>query len=563
MKKLSLLLVAVMCACMFAGCGGENDSQHMSSVQPEAKPVTTSEATDVSEEMESSEPLVEDITPNTISYPLEGDTTFSIIINPNGLIASIMDDTGFTSSPAYSVMEEATGVNLDWTLYSEATWNEQFNLIMASNDWPDLFDCGVTSRYATGVSGLLEDDVVVELSEYLDEYAPNYKALLESNKGFAESVVQQDGTVVEFATAMSSYQDKGVMIRQDWLDELNLEAPTTIDELTEVLKAFKTEYDLTMPLMVCSGLDTGLTYAYNVDARGFSNSGLGWVVEDDIVKCTFDTDGFRGYLELLSDYYEQGFYNDDFVNISYELNTVDSTYLSGQCGVFYAGLAALAESQRQNASDPDFKVAALHDIKLNADDPNSGVSEISYTGINSIAISTQCAEPEKAMMFCNYFYTEEGQRLANWGVEGETYTVENGEPQYTDLVKNDTQCFMYLLTQTRYALQWAPTIFDAAISVASYDDGQRAAAEMWTAEREAYMLIPKNATQTAEEQAVESQYGGDVATYLWENIFKIATNQQSLDSFDEVIETAYGMGLTELTEVRQASYDRYMEMHAV
>ena len=568
MKNIAKLLSAILCLSLLAACGTEASSvgsNSQSDVPQTVTSVADAPADETSailaEEESAPDSVVEPIVTNTISYPLDGDHTFSIAINPNGLISSIMDESGFTASAAYSAMEEATGVHLDWTLYSEATWNEQFNLLMASNDWPDLFDCGVTSRYATGIAGLLEDDVVVELSGYLEEFAPDYLRLLNENQGFSESVVQQGGEIVEFATAMSSYQDQGMMIRQDWLDELGLEMPATVDELTEVLKAFKNEYGLTMPLMVQAGLDTGLTYTYNIDRRGFSNSGMGWVVEDGTVKCTYDTDGFRDYLALLSDYYAQGLFDDNFVNISNELNTITSTYLDGECGVFFTGVAALAESQKASASDPNFQLTAMPDIKVNADDPNSGVSEISYTGINSISISTQCSDPEAAMMFCNYFYTEEGQRLANWGVEGETYTMENGQPQYTDLVKNDTECFMYMLTLTRYALQWAPTVFDSNVSTASYDEVQKAAMEMWTEGREAYLLIPKNATATQEEQEIENQYGGDVATYLWENIFKIVTNQQSLDSYDEVVETANSMGLTELTASKQACYDRYMAAH--
>ena len=164
-------------------------------------------------------------------------------------------------------------------------------------------------------------------------------------------------------------------------------------------------------------------------------------------------------------------------------------------------------------------------------------------------------------MFSNDPHTDAGQRLANWGVEGETYTMEDGQPQYTDMVKNDAECFMYMLTQTRYALQWAPTIFDSNVATASYDAVQKAAMEMWTEGREAYLLVPKNATPTPEEQEIENQYGGDVATYLWENIFKIVTNQQALDSYDGVVETANSMGLTELTASKQSCYDRYMEAH--
>lgn len=573
MKKIIALLLAMMlCLSLFSGCGStETSSEASDSSETESTAETTEiedsdtvEETDSTEETNSiNESEAEAETESSgVSYPIDGDYTLSIVINPNGLIASLLGDSDFSISESYSAMEEATGVKLDWTLYSEATFTEQFNLLMASNDWPDLFDCGVTSRYSTGVTGLLEDEVVVELSDYLEDYAPDYLNLLNSNEGFAESVIQEDGSIVEFATASAAYEEKGLMIRQDWLDELGLETPTTIDELTEVLTAFKNEYGLTMSLMVYAGLDTGLTYAYNIDRRGFSNSGMGWVVEDGTVVTTFDTDGFREYLALLVSYYEQGIFNDDFVNISDELNTVDSTYLSGDCGVFYAGVSALSETQKQSATDENFQLTALADIKVNEDDPNSGVSEISYTGVNSIAISTQCENPEVAMMFCNYFYTEEGQLLANWGVEGETYTInDEGEPEYTETVLNDAECFMYMLTLTKYALQWAPTIFDSSVSLASYDDVQRAAIDMWTECREDYLLIPKMATTNEDEQEIENEYGNDVSTYLWENIFKIVTGQLPLDDYDAVLETAYSMGLTELTEARQSSYDRYMENH--
>ena len=582
MKKITWLLIFALCLAMLAGCGSSSTDETAEAesetaeaaeeAEEESEEESDEETADAEEaetaeseaaESETAESETAEAGSGTISYPLDTDSTFTIIINPNGLIASIMDDSGFTSSVAYSAMEEATGVTLEWTLYSEATFSEQFTLLLAGGDYPDLFDCGVSSRYPTGVTGLLEDEVVIELSSYLEEYAPDYLELLNSNDGFAESIIQQDGSIIEFATATSTMVEKGLMIRQDWLDELGLETPTTMDELTDVLVAFKTAYDIPMSLLVYAGLDTGLTYAYNIDNRGFANAGMGWVVEDDVVSCTFVTDSFRDYMELLNTYYNLGLFNDDFVNVSDELNTVESTYLSGECGVFYAGVNALSETQQASATDPDYRISALADIRLSADDDGiSGVTEQTYTGVNSISISTQCSDVETAIMFCNYFYTEEGQMLANWGIEDVTYTLdEDGEPEYTELVTSDEDCYMYMITLTKYALYWAPTVFDTSLSMASYDDTQLAAVEMWTASRDSYMLIPKNATATDEEQEIENQYGADVATYLWENIFKIVTGQKSLDEYDEVLENAYAMGLTELTESKQSCYDRYLEEH--
>ena len=56
-------------------------------------------------------------------------------------------------------------------------------------------------------------------------------------------------------------------------------------------------------------------------------------------------------------------------------------------------------------------------------------------------ISKNCKDPERAIQFLSYLISEEGQMDTNFGIEGETYTIENGVPKLTkevaDLDKND------------------------------------------------------------------------------------------------------------------------------
>ena len=54
------------------------------------------------------------------------------------------------------------------------------------------------------------------------------------------------------------------------------------------------------------------------------------------------------------------------------------------------------------------------------------------------SISAACAYPEIALEWLNTTYTEEGIIYSNYGLEGEAFTYdENGEPQYTDLIRNN------------------------------------------------------------------------------------------------------------------------------
>lgn len=57
----------------------------------------------------------------------------------------------------------------------------------------------------------------------------------------------------------------------------------------------------------------------------------------------------------------------------------------------------------------------------------------------STAISAECSDVELAAKFMDYFYSDEGRLFANFGIEGVTYNMVNGEPKLTDMVLSCTK----------------------------------------------------------------------------------------------------------------------------
>lgn len=106
MKKLALLLAVLLCFGMCAACGSPASAQSAASASnPEDTEQETAKVPETETESDSvmeASAAEENTDRKTISYPLDGDTTFSIIINPNGLISLVMGDDGFTASPAYA-----------------------------------------------------------------------------------------------------------------------------------------------------------------------------------------------------------------------------------------------------------------------------------------------------------------------------------------------------------------------------------------------------------------------------------------------------------------------------
>ena len=179
-----------------------------------------------------------------LSYPLDTDVTFSYFTT-YGLTYS-SDLAGFDESPWHQGLEKATGVKVEWMHQPGEVYTNLDLLLADKKDRPDVFSRGgVTSSIQ---NNWVLDDVIVELTEYLPPYAPDFWEYIhrEENKNTLQAITDDAGRFwfipgIKEDLAQSTYL--GPMIRQDWLDECGLDMPVTMDELEKVLVAFKDKYD--------------------------------------------------------------------------------------------------------------------------------------------------------------------------------------------------------------------------------------------------------------------------------------------------------------------------------
>lgn len=114
---------------------------------------------------------------------------------------------------------------------------EKLNLSINTNDIPDL-----TKVDATQLARLVDQDQVADLTEVYEKYAsPLLKQTLEYGGGEGLVAATSDGKLYGLPIPNDYYENVSIMyIRQDWLDELKMSAPTTIEELAKVAEAFAT-----------------------------------------------------------------------------------------------------------------------------------------------------------------------------------------------------------------------------------------------------------------------------------------------------------------------------------
>ena len=231
--------------------------------------------------------------------------------------------------------------------------------------------------------------------------------------------------------------------------------------------------------------------------------------------------------------------------------------LGGQAGIWTTVMNNLEDYPKQ-ASDPNFACSALADALGNDgkkltfydDDPGS-------TG--NASISADSDNWELALNWLNFWSTEQGLMLARYGVEGISYTMENGEPVYTDVIYDNPDGFIFQLARIMYCAASVPTFGDPRIIRDNvYSDNVIACTEVWeSAYGSSESNISDAVTMTTEES--DEFYGKytDIGTHAQTELLRFVVGENSMDQWDTFVETCKSMGIDDCVEIYQVAYDRY------
>ncbi|HBG76768.1 MAG TPA: ABC transporter substrate-binding protein, partial [Clostridiales bacterium] len=150
----------------------------------------------------------------------------------------------FSQNLAYMEKEKQTGVKMEWIHPPEGQENETFAVMIASDELPDLIE--TAEKYKGGIDRAIHDGIYININELCEQYAPNYMKIINSDPELRKEVYSDTGNLMGFSMVCSDLPGDdwtitrenpwcGPFIRGDWLEELNLKIPETIDDWTEAL----------------------------------------------------------------------------------------------------------------------------------------------------------------------------------------------------------------------------------------------------------------------------------------------------------------------------------------
>jgi ABC-type sugar transport system, periplasmic component len=495
------------------------------------------------------------------SYPIKGSPSLSYWMVQN---ANWMNRyANFGDTPFAKELMKETGVTLNFTHPAAGQEAQSFNLMLASGDLTDLieYQFDKTDKVPGGPEKLIKDGYILRLNDAIKKWAPNLTAYLKAHPEVDRMVKTDEGSYYCFPFIrgdpyLQTYQ--GAMLRQDWLDELGLKVPTTIDEWTTVLRAFKTKKGAPVPLTWYIGINFG---EYNNPAfSGAYGAIRDWYVEKGKVKYGPYESQYKDFIKLFADWYKEGLLDPNIALVDAKMR--DALITSGQTGatIGNTGGSIGYYTKLMADKDPKFKlVAAPYPTLKKGEKPKFGQYDLPVQA--SVAISAKCKNIEAAVRLLDYGYSKEGQLLYNFGTAGKTYAMQNGKPIYTDFILNnpDKLPMSEAMGANIRGNSNGPFVQDKGF-MEQYSSlpQQQESIRVWSGTDMAKYKLPPT-TPSSAEMAEMSKIMSEVTTYVNEQFVAMVIGSAPVSDFDKYMATLKKLNIEKAIAIQQAAYDRYLK----
>ncbi|MDD4000143.1 MAG: hypothetical protein PHX62_04530 [Bacilli bacterium] len=351
-----------------------------------------------------------------------------------------MSDENGDLLPAYKIAAEKANVNLIPQVGYTTEYTQLDNLI-ATKQYPDM----INVQESTDLRTYIMYEFLQPIDVLIEEYAPNIQKYLDDYPAFKAQITWSDGHIYHLPsinTDMPTVQ-KAITVREDWLNQYRTAAskaadwePSTPKEMTSMFAWWVANIT---PKDMQGNTLTGEKVIPYFDRKGgrpeqaFNNilCLLGsqytfFYDENGDIKFAGETPEFKAALTEMAIWWENNYVDPNFFDRSasgaardnYWTNTnkggLTMDYITGTF-TFLENSASLYEG---------FDLATM--------DPMGGFLSTTDGALfvkGGQAITRTAKNPEACMRLLNYLWSEEGQLLTSYGIEGQTFEYVDGEPK--------------------------------------------------------------------------------------------------------------------------------------
>ncbi len=540
MKKLVSILLA---GCIFTGIlsGCSNPAQNQNQTETASQQPTESQTTGQA----STEP-----------QPVDESKKWYVSDKPVEITVFFRDRTDYpigNDMLTIKTIEEKTNIRFKWQTVPWDGYNDSFNIMMSSpSNVPDL----IIHTYS-GLSPYVEKGAFAAIGDLINEDAPNLQKIFDDNPKIKKDVTFNDLKIYILPQIAAIPNELTYMIRKDWLDKLGLQEPKTTEDWVTVMKAFR-DND-----MNGNGINDEIPYTFTNKFAGANlfeafgiDSGVNaeFFMEDGQIKYGPADPRMKDYLTFANMLYNEKLMDPEYLTVDTPL--WESRMTTSQSGIT---IGFSSRIDRFNAvlqkDDPNAQLIGLLPPVGPSGKPQTRRQLASVRETGSAAISVNSKYKKEIVKMFDFIYSEEGMKLLNFGLEGETYTGSGNDIKYTDAIlkSSDGKAPADMLRKNGMAIDFPYQQSEVYENAFISDEVKRIRKEYVP-----YIIegMPK-LKFTKEEQDTITPIMSEINTYKDEWLDTFVLGKKPISEFDSYIAKLNDMGIQKVLDIYNNALARY------
>lgn len=402
----------------------------------------------------------------------------------------------------------------------------------------------------------IDAGLFLPLDDYIAKSGPNIAKVISEDENYrSHNISLKDNKMYTLSetTYRNQLNDAAVYTaRKDWLDKLNLKAPQTIDEFYDVCMALKKNdpnkngKDDEIPFMADGDSEymgwLGMSFGLHL-----LKNGRIWADDSGKVYDEVTTENYKSLLMFMNKLYKNKIIPGDIQTMTWETAAEYSAKNIAGLGIAYWG-----GLDKLSSVDPEAEYLGFY---APSGPYGPSVTELPYTqDCKRYAITKYCKHPEAVIKLLDYLYSDEGWLLYMYGIEGEDYTMVNGEPVYTDKIAK-AESYKAELEKRGMQIQCVPLIY-APISKVMLEARPKDIKEPFANINDIVkpgLFLNKLLRTTEENAAIENE---DIKTFIEETDMAFITGTKPFSEWDQYQAQLVKLGINDITAIYQTIYDR-------
>lgn len=487
---------------------------------------------------------------NLTGFPIVNNKITLKIMGPKASIQAPWDQMD-----VFKEMEKKTNIHFEFDTPPAESYQEKKNLAFASGQLPDIFfardSINPDDEATYGSQGTL-----VPIEDLIKKYAPDIENIFNKFPNIRKSITCADNHIYSLPSGTDLPMNLTVKmwINQEWLNNVGLKMPSNVDELYNVLKAFKEDDpnkngksdEIPMSSVKLDDIRSGILSAFGfVDSREAVKNGKVIFVPIE--------QGYKEYLTYMNKLYKEGLLdNETFSQTSQQMTAKGN---QGRVGLFANAGPFLTVKAEDNDKYPALPplTSSVNSQKMWPKNPEATVTAFAITNKNKY--------PEASIRWVDYLYTEEGSILFHNGIEGKhwKWVDVNGERQWERITpEGKANPEEWRATATPNCGTGTPEIWSKDFAEKQKDPlnafiRKEVAEKYEPSFKEIFPQIRFKPDEQKQLTALET----DLNTYVAQMEGKFISGNIPMSEWDEYVKNIKKMNLDKVLSIYQTGYDRW------